>query len=226
MATKPKKTTAAAPAAINLALLTALAAATAAAPFYMHVSDEDAGPLVAAGYAEANPSTELMKDGMKATRISTTGLQYLSAQTPADGGVPATGWTAPAAEAPAAAPAAAKPVYAVVSSFVLPEKKRVGGTGGARPEVFPFSKLEAVGAAFFIPATAEKPNPEKSYASTVASASDRYATDDTTKPMTANRKNRMAHPKIYARKFAIRRIEDGAAFGFPGVAGAAVGRII
>lgn len=206
---KKEKTVAAAP--LDMALLASISAATQVAPFYMNAPISALEPLRVAGLVEVNPDTSLFVDGNPAARISPAGTEKLAA----------------AGSAPAAAPAAApvaKTNFAVVKGFTMPEAKRVGGTGGARPEVYPFSSLE-IGDAFFIPATAEKPNPEKTFASTVASATQRYAVADTTKPMKANRKGNMAHPKNLTRKFAIRRVEDGAQFGFPGVAGAAVGRL-
>jgi hypothetical protein len=59
----------------------------------------------------------------------------------------------------------------------IPEIRR----GGRKSESYPFAALNAFPAephAFFVPATAAKPNPAKSLASTVASATKRYSKTD------------------------------------------------
>ena len=89
---------------------------------------------------------------------------------------------------------------------------------------YPFDKLE-VGHSFFVPATEAMPNPGKSLASTVSSASKRYATEDGTRDM--KRKNKetgeMETVQVtkykYARKFIVRTVEEN------GVKGARVWRI-
>lgn len=198
---------------VNTALLAAIGAASAAAPGYMNVPQTDAASL--GNLVEVNPDPQFANaEGHPAVRISALGTSYLAQN------------AAPVAKA-TAAPVAAQTFK--VLQFALPEAKRVGGSGGARPEVYPFSKLE-VGDSFFVPATAEKPNPAKSFGSTVASATNRYAEDDTSQPKRANRKGRMVYPQKFNRKFAIRPLtaEQAVAAGFieaPGVAGAVVGRI-
>lgn len=62
------------------------------------------------------------------------------------------------------------PYFLPDKKFVAPEKKR----GGFRQEKFPFSTM-AVGDQFVIPATAAKPEPWKSYQSTVSGAQRRFA---------------------------------------------------
>lgn len=220
--------TAAVPAAINLVLLQAIATASAGTPGYMQAPIADLQPLKDAGYVDINPDPQFALNGdvnVPGVRISAAGTEYL-AKSAAPAAPVAGAWApAAAAAAPAAAPAAVaepKREFAIVA-FTLPEAKRVGGVGGARPETFPFSKLEP-GQAFFIGATDKVPNPVKKYASTVASATARYATEDATK-MVANRKGRMVAEKTIVRQFAIRNVDDGAAFGFPGVKGAAIGRV-
>jgi len=223
MATKPKK---AAP-VLNLALLAAIGAATAVAPGYKNVphADIDAlGPLV-----EKNPDPQFADAaGNPAVRLSAQGATFLQANAEAVAAAVAAEAAKPAAAATDGAGVgnaeAAKPVYKVMA-FALPEAKRAGGGGGARPEVYPFSTLN-VGEAFFVAATADKPNPGKTFASTVASATQRYAKDDTTKQQYLNRKQRLVYPKIQERKFEIRSLDDGAPFGFPGVKGAVVGRTL
>lgn len=218
MASKGKNKPAATAGALNLALLAAVSMASATPPGYKHVSAVDAAPLVSAGFVEVNPDmTFADAQGNQATRITDAGNAHLNAN--AEAVQAAIAAAAPASEA--AAPA--KSAVTIVKGFQLPEAKRGGGLV-KRSESYPFGSMD-VGDAFFIAATAEKPNPERSFASTVTSATNRYATPDTTKPMRTNRKGRQVHELVYSRKFAIRRIEDGAQFGQPGVAGAVVGRI-
>lgn len=212
-----KKNSPAAPASaptVNMVLLKAIGDATAVAPGYMNVPATEAAPLNAAGLVQINPDLAFAyppgNADMPAVRVSPAGTEML-----AKAGGPAA--------APAPAPAApAKQTFNVID-FALPEAKRAGG-GGARPEVYPFSTLEP-GKAFFVPATKDKPEPWKTFASTVASATNRYKTDDLTKPERKNRKGRMVKEQTVTRQFAIRGPLDGTPFGFPGVQGAAVGRV-
>lgn len=73
---------------------------------------------------------------------------------------------------PAAAPKEVM-TYEIVTLETLPPILR----GGHKAESYPFDKLNAfpaAGNAFFVPATEAKPNPAKTLASTVASATKRY----------------------------------------------------
>lgn len=225
MATKPKKNTpAAAPAAapsVNLQLLAALATATRqSADSFLYVSDADLAPLQAAGYIVTNPSVR--NENGVATRLTDAGLSAADAAAAQSAAAPAAGFgAAPAAAAPAA-PATAGG-FALVAGVAVPEVKRGGGIG-PRTETYPFGQME-VGQAFFIPATAEKPNPERSYASSVASATQRYSHADPSGATRTNRKGAVVPVMIVDREFVIRRVEDGAAFGHAGVAGAGVWRI-
>lgn len=92
-----------------------------------------------------------------------------------------------AKDAPAVAPR-------VVSSASVPDGGFMQfGTGvipvpearqrGIKGEVYPFKGLE-VGASFFVPATAERPDPAKSLGGTIASAQRRFATKLDTKHST------------------------------------------
>ena len=62
------------------------------------------------------------------------------------------------------------------SAFVLEDNVPMpkSGRGGRKGDTYPFDKM-AVNQSFFIAATAEKPNPAKAMASTVSSATARYA---------------------------------------------------
>ena len=101
-----------------------------------------------------------------------------------------------------------------------------------------------VGDTFFIPATEDVPEPAKQYASTVSGATNRYSVevpgetrerkvllkDEAGKPLLdgEGRKTYRVETVLateQTRKFVIRKEADGAQWGFPGVAGAGVGRI-
>jgi len=80
-------------------------------------------------------------------------------------------------EVPELAPRNETPDYEIVTLTELPPILR----GGHKAESYPFDKLTvfpAPGHAFLVPATAAKPNPAKTLASTVASATKRYAKKD------------------------------------------------
>jgi cell division septum initiation protein DivIVA len=89
--------------------------------------------------------------------------------------------------AQAAAPPAPKQEFKIEKSIPVPESKR----GGRKADVYPFESLE-VGDSFFVASTEAKPNPAKSLASTVSSATKRYAN---------------ATPK---RAFTVRAVDGGA----------------
>ena len=224
MATSKKNSTAQAPAApaavINLALLVAIAEATFANS-YLHVSAEDVKPLVDQALVIQNPGIA-DASGALATKTTDAGNAYLTAHSAEVAALKASAAPAAAPATQPATPAAtakAKMDIKIVDNFELPAARRTGPTRG---ESYPFGQL-AVGQAFFIPATAEKPNPERSYASTVTSAKDRYATV-VEGQMRTNRKGRSVPVVTLTRDFAIRRLDDGAAFGQPGVAGAVIKR--
>lgn len=136
-----------------------------------------------------------------------------------------------AATVPPAAPAAAaapKPSFNVVMSVPVPESNRGGNKGKS---IYPFEGM-AVGASFFIPATAETPDPAKSLASTATSATRRYdevvtengvAVQETVK---VKGKEVTREKKRHTRVFVMRPIADGAPWGSPGVPGAGVFRTI
>lgn len=216
MATKPKAKAPAVPAFDMVTALGALVSATMNPPHFAYLSADESQPLVDAGFAEVNPEMIDAATGKLATRASQAGI--VAAQgSAANQGAQAAFGTAPQGVAPQAAqtsPAAsaAKAAFKLVSSIPVPESKRVGGGGGARPETYPFSTME-VGQAFFIAATADKPQPERSYASTVASARNRFAEEvpGQTRP---NRKGKIVPVTVLTRDFVIRPIEDGGAAGF------------
>lgn len=220
----------AATAAVNMELLEAIVNATNNNSF-VHVAQAHYAPMVAAGLVEVNTAPNMTNSqGEHATRATAEGAATLAAHKAAQSGQgganPSTG---PAGEA--------KPTFNVVGGIEMPKSKRGGGKTGA---LYPFETLE-VGQSFFVPATAERPNPAKSLASTVSSATQRYAEEDGTKEVqekdaegnklfldAAKTQPKMVTVPKYkkTREFVARAVEDGAPWGeqFKGVKGAGVWR--
>lgn len=217
---KPKTPAAASAGAIDFAVLASIVAATQAGiEGFVFTSDAERAPLTAAGYIVTNATLVEPGTNKLATRATAEGIAALQAHQAAQGGA-AAGFGAPAA-ATAAAPAGDKPSFALVSGIAIPERKR--GTIGPRGETYPFGTME-VGQAFFIAATAEKPNPERSFASSVASATQRYAVPKVPAETRVTRSGNAVPVTVPGRVFRIARVEDGAAFGQAGVPGAGVWR--
>lgn len=106
------------------------------------------------------------------------------------------------------APAAVSPVAAtngiqIQSGIPLAPPKR----GGKKEEGYPFSKLE-VGQSFVVPASETNPKPWETFASTVSSATRRFAEKHPTET-TKNRKGESVPKLIPTRKFTLRRVTAG-----------------
>lgn len=219
-----KKAKLAASAAISPLLLTIVG--FGATGGYAAKGDE-LNALVTAGQVETGPDGE---NGTVAVRATAAGV---AAATP-PAGAPAT----------SGEPAAAKPSFNVVMNVPLPETNRGGNKGKS---IYPFEGM-TIGASFFIPATAETPEPWKSLASTATSATRRYdetvmengapVMEDHKVPAKAA-KGTPGQPdyvaatvetmvrrekKKHTRIFTMREIADGAPWGHPGVKGAGVFR--
>lgn len=240
----PAKTPAAT--GLNLALLASVAAATAANSF-VYVAAADAAPFLTFTPPLFTQNAQFVQEGTGniATRVTPEGATYAAAN-PAP---------APAAEDTTKAPAAKSTfAFGVVE---VPGVKRGGHVGVS---TYPFDVLETADKcvpgsglfnSFFIPATAERSDPAKKLASTVSSATRRFAVsvgDDpsTGKPVQetvtlparkakgtpgtddyieAKPERTVTRDKTKpTRKFVIRAEADGKAWGQPGVAGAAVYR--
>ncbi len=204
---KSTKKAAPGPAAVDTSVLKNIGDATAAGTFY-YMTEAAAKGLLDAGLIEQNPAMVDPTDAKaQATRLLQKGIDFMATQTN-------TTATAPAADAPAAA----KPAFRIFSGIELPASAR---RGVQRSESYPFSQLE-VKQGFFIPATAQKPNPQTTYASTVSSARNRFA--EKTSETRVNRKGKTVPVMKLMRDFQIRRVEDGTEYGHPGVAGAVIVR--
>ena len=88
------------------------------------------------------------------------------------------------------------------------------GRGG---NVYPFDQLE-VGQSFFVANSEDKPNAAKSLASTVSSATARYAVASEDGATKTNKKGETVPVMVKTRKFVVRRVEEN------GVKGARVWR--
>ena len=185
------------------------------------------------GYVPASAElTKLVNEGKVQTGPTTdAGVAVRATQAGIDSVKPA-----------AATVEAAKPAFTIATGFVLPESNRGGNKGKS---LYPFEQL-TVGQSFFIPASTKHPEPWKSLASTASSATRRYA-----EPVTENGQAVMETVKTKAkaavgvegqpgfepavpagqttrqkmantRVFKIGKADDGALWGQPGVAGAAV----
>lgn len=142
------------------------AMANADAPFHM-ATEKELGNLVKDGLAETNP--EISEGDKIAVRATDAGVAAFNAANAPVGSAnegttetvntPATGATA----------AAAATAFVVGTGFV-PSAVR----GGKGRNLYDFESLET-GGFIFVPKTADKPNPAKSLASTVSSATARFA---------------------------------------------------
>lgn len=153
MATKGKsKSNQSAVAAITLAMIVTAGAEGLMTSAAVH------NPLVEAGMVEINPGIT-NEAGEVATRATQQGIDSMNMNT---GATPT----------PTPAAAAVKSAFKLDDAVELPTIKR-GGRGG---NVYPFDEMSK-GQSFFVAATADKPDPAKSLASTVSSATARYAVE-------------------------------------------------
>lgn len=187
--------------------LATIVAATNSDAGMCYMTEKSVQVLVDAGYVECNIGMTDPNDAKKvAVRATQTGLAY-------EHDAPATTEGTTTMESPATA-------FAIEDGVKIPAIKRKGSA----TSVYPFDALE-VGQSFFVPATEDTLNPGKSLASTVSSASKRYATENGTR--TINRRNKesgeMEQVEVpaydYERKFIVRSVEEN------GVKGARVWRV-
>lgn len=193
-----------------------VAATQAGTPGFLYMTEKSVKILLDADYVECNTQ---MTDGNKvAVRATKSGADAYEAAQAEGAGTDET----PTGETPSATNEGTRTMnaFAIDNAVPIPAIKR----SGAATSIYPFDAL-AVGQSFFVPATEDMPNPGKSLASTVSSASKRYATENGTR--TINRKNKetgeMEPVEVpaytYERKFMVRTVEEN------GVKGARVWRI-
>ena len=205
MATKKSagKKTAATVAVIGLAEIVAAGANG------MLVSESVYAPLVEAGLVEINPGMT-DENGNVATRATQKGIESLdSAATVADNATSeATSATAATGETQKV-----KTMFKIEDSIPVPTISGRGRGGN----VYPFDQLE-VGQSFFVANSEDKPNAAKSLASTVSSATARYAVASEDGATKTNKKGEVVPVMVETRKFVVRSVEED------GVKGARVWR--
>jgi hypothetical protein len=127
----------------------AMIVAATLADSFLYTNAATHGPMVEAGTVEVNPSMTNPENAAEfATRATPKGIESMNA--------------------PTAAPAA-KSAFKLDDAVALPTIKR----GGRQGNIYPFDEM-AVGQSFFVAADSDKPDPAKSLASTVSSATARY----------------------------------------------------
>jgi hypothetical protein len=142
------------------------------------------------------------ESGAHACRLTDAGKEYMKSLNGTEG-----------------ATASTERKHAMAQSFTilsapLPQTKRKGGAG--RPSKYPFDALE-VGQFFFVPASADQPEPAKTLGSVVTSANRRNAIV-VPGEFKKNRKGEDIPKLAYTKKFVIRP------YTHEGVAGAGVWR--
>ena len=199
MATKKsagKKTAATAVVVIGLAEIVAAGANG------MFVPESVYAPLVEAGLVEINPA---MTDdnGYVATRATQAGIESLDS-----GAIVADNATSEATSATAETGKTEK----VKTMFQIKKRSEVNVIKSARGRQgtqYPFDELDA-GDCFFVANSEDKPNAAKSLASTVSSATARYAVPAEDGSTKTNKKGEVVPVMVKTRKFVVERgIEDG-----------------
>lgn len=189
---------------VAMSALTALLTASNSEAGFGYVASKEAAALEERGLAELN--REMTEGDTIAARITDAGRELVSKQ-----------------EGTAAEAKPTVQIGQIVGGVEMPAAKRAPG---GRQGKFPFDQLE-VGQSFFVPdvAGAEKPM-SKTMASTVSTANARYA-EEIPGETRLNRRTREQVPATrQTRKFELRHIEDGAAWGFPGQSGAGIWRTL
>ena len=177
----------------------------------IYTSPEVHLPLVEAGLVEINPAMT-NEAGEIATRATQAGIESLdSGATVADNATSeATSATAATGETQKV-----KTMFKIEDSIPVPTISGRGRGGN----VYPFDQLE-VGQSFFVANDESKPNAAKSLASTVSSATARYAVASADGATKTNKKGETVPVMVETRKFVVRSVEEN------GVKGARVWRTL
>lgn len=178
-----------------------LAEIVAAGANGIYTSPEVHTPLVEQGLVEINPGM-VDENGNVATRATQKGIESLdnsngsgeNATTEATSETAATGKTEKV-----------KTMFQIEDNVPVPAISGRGRGG----ETYPFEQLE-VGQSFFVPNSESKPNAAKSLASTVSSATARYAVPSEDGATKTNKKGETVPVMVETRKFIVRSVEGGA----------------
>ena len=167
------------------------------------------GPLVEAGLVEINPAM-VNEAGEIATRATQAGIESLDS-----GAIVADNATSEAnsAIAETGKTEKVKSMFKIEDSIPVPTISGRGRGGN----VYPFDQLE-VGQSFFVANSEDKPNAAKSLASTVSSATARYAVPSEDGATKTNKAGEVVPVMVETRKFVVRSVEED------GVKGARVWR--
>ena len=163
------------------------------------------GPLVEAGLVEINPAM-VNEAGEIATRATQAGIESLdSGAIVVDNATAETAATGKTEKV--------KSMFKIENEVPVPAISGRGRGGN----VYPFNQLE-VGQSFFVANSESKPNAAKSLASTVSSATARYAVPAEDGSTKTNKKGEVVPVMVKTRMFVVRRVEED------GVKGARVWR--
>lgn len=167
------------------------------------------GPLVEAGLVEINPAM-VNEAGEIATRATQAGIESLDS-----GAIVADNATSEAnsAIAETGKTEKVKSMFKIEDSIPVPTISGRGRGGN----VYPFDQLE-VGQSFFVANSEDKSNAAKSLASTVSSATARYAVPSEDGATKTNKAGEVVPVMVETRKFVVRSVEED------GVKGARVWR--
>lgn len=167
------------------------------------------GPLVEAGLVEINPAM-VNEAGEIVTRATQAGIESLDS-----GAIVADNATSEAnsAIAETGKTEKVKSMFKIEDSIPVPTISGRGRGGN----VYPFDQLE-VGQSFFVANSEDKPNAAKSLASTVSSATARYAVPSEDGATKTNKAGEVVPVMVETRKFVVRSVEED------GVKGARVWR--
>ena len=192
-----------------LATVIALSEIVAAGANGLFTSAAVHDPLVEAGLVEINPDM-VNENGEVATRATQKGIESLDS-----GGIVVDDATTEANSETAATGKTEK----VKSMFKIENEVPVPAISGRGRgvKVYPFDQLE-VGQSFFVANSESKPNAAKSLASTVSSATARYAVPAEDGSTKTNKKGEVVPVMVETRKFVVRSVEED------GVKGARVWR--
>ena len=157
-------------------------------------------PLVEQGLVEINPGM-VDENGNVATRATQKGIESLdNGNSNADNTSEATSETGVTAKTEKV-----KTMFQIEDNVPVPAISGRGRGG----ETYPFEQLQ-VGQSFFVPNSEDKPNAAKSLASTVSSATARYAVADAEGKTKTNKKGETVPVMVETRKFIVRSVEGGA----------------
>ena len=181
--------------------------------------------LIEHGFVEINPE---IKDetGDIATRATQAGIDYAS-EVLNMGSLPLEQVGLIGERADALAKEVVEHIAKTKASIVIEKGVPVPSKGRAyaqRRQAFPFDELD-IEDSFFIKATESKPEPWKSYASTVSNSTRSFAVPDSSGEMVVNRKGQKVPKLVQTRKFVIRAVEETDAETGEVVIGARVWRV-